>query len=352
MANYSTARWEAFQYKLNELMQKPEFKYKPSPALMKFMKNSDFLIPASEKERVLGVKQSDQDTVYVNLLNKQSITTGSARAYNHTGSINDSTREELSFTTYAADFTYSKKATDRVIWAEAEMVSAQMLSAIIDLHSAIETALMTNLNTNKSQVERYTAAGSGTLRSGTWDATNYILQIANSDYDLWMQRSKGFMREQYYRDGQFETIVDETLNQKAEYLIQQGQGNSVNFGWQALGLMGDVTQELTLDAGYVGMGYIFPVGSIGIVPWIPRMNRQGFGDPGAAGGFYTSMPDPLGSGLTFAVHEYYEGADNNSAAGETQDVNVHVEISVDLAPLVAPMSTANASPLFKFGVLQ
>ena len=351
MANYSTARWNAFNFKVGEMMKQPEFKSKPSTALMKFLKNRNFLIPASVYEQVLGTKQTDQDTVYVQLLNKQAVGTGSARAYNHTGSINDSTRVEAKFTTYTTDFTYSIKAADRNIWGLADMVSAQILSACIDLHGAIETALMTNLNTNKSQVERYTAAGSGTLRSGVWDATNHIFQIANTDYDLWMQRARGFMREQYYKNGLFEAIVDETLGQKGEYLIQQGQGNNANLGWQAAGINGDITQELTLDSGYVGMGYIFPVGGIGILDWIPSLNKQSWGTPEGAGGFYHSIPDPLGSGLTFAVHEYYAGADNQNVAGETQDVNVHVEISVDLAPVIAPMSTAKASPVFKFGVL-
>jgi hypothetical protein len=349
MANYSTARWEAFQYKLNEMMQKPEFKHKPSPALMKFLKSTDFLIPASEKERILGVKQSDQDTVYVNLLNKQSISTGSARAAAHTGSINDSTREELTFSTYNANFKYSIKGSDRTIWNLAEQVSKQVLSASIALHDSIETALLANLGTNKSQV-----VVNANPRSGTWDGTNYVFGIANTDYDLFIQRLKGFMREQYYKGVALEAIMDETLWQKAAYLANQGAGNNANTQFQFGGVdFGeDATQELALDTGYVGMGYVFQMGGIGIVPWIPKLNREGFGEAGMNGGFYGTIPDPLGTGLTFAIHEYYTGADNESAAGETQDVDVQVEVSVDLAPLVAPESTANSSNVFKFGVLQ
>lgn len=346
MASYSTARWSAFQFKVDELMQKPEFKKNPSPALMKFKENSSFLIPASEKERVLGVKQTDQDTVEINLINKQSISTTAARAATHTGSINDSTKETLSFTTYAADFTYSKKSANRTIWEEAEMVSAQIISASIALHSSIETALMTKLNTEKNQ-----SVVSLTPRSAVWDATNFIMQIALSDYDLWMQRTKGFMRENYYRDNMIETIVDETLFQKGEYLIQQGQGNGTNLSWQSAGVNASVTNDLTLDDGYKGMGYAFPLGSIGLMDWIPPLNRQGYGERSSNDGLYTSIPDPLGSGLVFAVHEYSERADNESAAGETQDVNFNIEISVDIAAVIAPMSAANASPVYKFGVL-
>jgi hypothetical protein len=349
MADYSTARWEAFQYKVDEMMQKPEFKYKPSPALTKYLNNTDFLVPASEKERVLGVKQSDQDTVYVNLINKQSISTGNARAHDHSGSKNDSTREQLSFTTYDADFTYSLKESDRTIWAQAEIVAKQIMSAAIALHSSIETALLAQLNTDKSQVVQ-----NASPRSGDWDGSNYIFGVANNDYDLFLQRVKGFMREQHYRGMVMDSILDETLWQKANFLANQGVANNENLAFQFGGVdFGqEATQELTLDSGYVGMGYIFPMGGIGIIQWIPRLNRQGFGDPGREGGFYTSIPDPLGSGLEFAVHERYESADNDGSSGETQDVNVHVELSVDLAPLAAPMSTANESPIFKFGVKQ
>lgn len=349
MANYSDNRWAAFQYKLNELMNMPEFKYKPSPVLMKYLKNTDFLIPSSEKERALGTKQSDQDTVEVNIINKQSISTGSARAYDHSGSINDGSKETASFTTTTADFTYSMKGSDRTIWNLADQVSKQLRSAVIALHEEIETTLLANLNSEKSQ-----SVVSTSPRSGEWDDANYIFGIANTDYDVWMQRVRGFMREQYYRGMEMEAILDETLWQKGEYLVQQGSGNSENLAWQMAGLNpGDSpTQELTLDDGYVGLGYVFPMGTIGILPWIPKLNRQGFGDPGKAGGLYTTIQDPLGSGLTLAVHERYVGADNDSAAGETQDVTVHVELSVDLAPLHAPMSTSNADPVFKFGVLQ
>lgn len=349
MANYSTAAWSAFQYKLNELMNMPEFKSKPSPALMAHLRNTDFLIPATQKEAALGTKQSDQDTVYLNIINKQSITTGSARAYDHDGSKNDSTRVTASFTTYTADFDYSIKEADRNIWALAEIVSKQIYSAVIALHSSIETAALATLNTNKSQVVVSTSP-----RSGAWDSSNYIFQIAATNKEYWMQKVKGFMREQYYKS-QVDAIVDEYLYQEAERILNQGAGNATNLSWQsALGMkLGETpTQELTLDAGYVGMGYVFPLGTIGVLPWIPRLNQEGYGDIGANGGFYTTMPDPLGSGLTFAVHQYQEGADNESASGETQDIDVHTEISIDLSFIKAPMSTANASPIFKFGLLQ
>jgi hypothetical protein len=142
-------------------------------------------------------------------------------------------------------------------------------------------------------------------------------------------------------------VHSEAFQQLANYLIQQGQGNSENLFWQLDGLMGFNSQEIA-TVGYTGSGYIFEEGTVGIMPWIPKLNLDGYQDEV---GKYFSIPDPLGSGLTFAVHEYKARADNHAAAGERQDVNVEVEISVDLAPVIAPMSTANASPVFKAGWL-
>jgi hypothetical protein len=348
MSNYSTARWSAFQYALDQMMAKPEFAYKPSPTLQKYLKNTGFLISASEKERILGVKQSDQDTVQVNLLNKQATTAATARAAAHTGNINDSTLTTATFSTKAAKFKYSIKGSDRTIWTLADQVAAQVRSACIDLHGVIETALLATLNTSKSQ-----EVVSLTPKSGLWDATNFIFQVYNADSDLFLQKIKGFMREQYLRGGVYDVIFDEGLYQKAESIIAQGAGNSTNLAWQGMGIDALVSQELTVDENYSGMGYIFEPGSIGILPWIPKLNRTpgGFGDTYASGGFYYSIPDPLGSGLTFAVHEYATAADNASNAGETQDIDIQVEISVDYAPIIPTLSTANKSGVYKFGVV-
>lgn len=345
MANYSTQRWDAFKYKLNAAMSAPEFRKSPAPTLQTLLGNTNFLVPASEKERILGTKQSDQDTVAVKILNKQNISVTNARAAAHTGSKNDGTSVNATFTTYTANYGYSLKESDRTIWELAEIQAKQILSAIIALHEDIESGLVTWMNTNKSQVVE-----SLTPRSGAWDATNYKFQVANADFNRWMQRVKGFMREQKYK-GTYEMIADELLYQEGEFLVQQGQGNSTNLAWQAGGINAMVSQNITVDSGSLGSGFVFPTGTAGILPWIPKLNRMGFGDAGANGGFYTTLQDPFGTGLTFAVHERYVAADNEGTSGETQDVNVFVEISVDLAPLKAVMSTATASPIFRFDVL-
>lgn len=346
MANYADSVWNAAQYKLNEMMNKPEFKHKPSAALSVFLKNTNFLVPASERERLWNQKTSDQQTVSTYNLEKQTVALGSARAAAHTGAVGDSGTADVSYTTYARKFKWSIKRAGRNVFDTAEMVAAQVRSAAIDLHAGIETALMSYLNTNKTQV-----VVSATPQSGEWDATNYLFGVLNADKDQYFQYLKTFMFEQYY-GGTFDVINNVRAQANAAFLGQQGAGNQTNLGWTIDGMNMVPSTELANATGYDQMSYILPEGSIGILPWIPQENRSGFGSTFQNGGVYRSIPDPLGSGLTFAVHEYATGADNESNGAETQDVDIQVEMSIDLGPVKAPMSTSNLTPIVKAGLLQ
>ena len=349
MANFADSVWNAAQYKLADMMQKPEWKHKPSTTLMTLKKNTGFLVPASERERVWNIKTSDQHSVEISTLKKQSTSAVTARSYTHSGNNNDSQKVTLSFVTRGRTFKFSIKQADRNIFQQGEMLAAQIRSAAIDLHGVLETYFLGLLNTNKSQVEVRNAA-TQSPEGYVWDATNYVAQIPNSAKDRAFQKLRGFMRQQYYQ-GAIDAIVDEYFLQEAEYLIQQGSGNATNLGWQFGDLGMGVSQELYPEQNYLGTGFVFPVGTVGFVDWIPRLNRQGFGDTFVHGGKYRTMPDPLGSGLQFAVHEIAAGADNESTYGETQDVDINYEITIDVAFVKSQMSTSNASPIFKFGLL-
>ncbi|MNT64624.1 hypothetical protein D3C72_2025390 [compost metagenome] len=52
------------------------------------------------------------------------------------------------------------------------------------------------------------------------------------------------------------------------------------------------------------------------------------------------MTDPFGTGLEFAVHGYSQRADTSGVNGDTQDVVMEFEVSIDLSPKVAPLSQA------------
>jgi hypothetical protein len=344
MANYSATRRLALQYQMTELMNMPEFKRKPSAVLQMLLSNGQSLIDAKERVNINNIKNTDQDTVTVKILNKQASSSATVRAAAHTGSINDSTSATLSFITRAEKFKYSVKQADRdSVFTLQEMIAKQMFSAISNLHDTLETYYLAWLNTNKSQVVN-------TPTLGTWDGTNYIFGVDDGDQEIMFQRFKGFMREQYYK-GQMQLVSNEFITQKGEFLSMQGGGNAANLGWQMSDISNFATSELANFTGYQGQGFLIPFGTVGLEPWIPNMNKDGFGTPFATGGAYYSMPDPLGSGLTFAVHEYATAADNDSNAGETQDIDIQVEVSIDTAPVKAIETTSSSTPIYKVGLL-
>lgn len=345
MANYADSVWGAALYKLSKDMEKPEFKYKPSTALTVMKRNSAFMIPTSQREAMWNQKSSDSQTVTIKSLEKQTVALGSARAYDHTGAVGDSGTVNLTYTIYSRTFKYSLKRADYNVFSQAEMTAKQILSAAIDLHSDIETAQMSYLNTNKTQVVISTSP-----QSGEWDATNYLFGVKAADKEQYFQWLKMFMKEQYY-NGMFDVINNVRAQGKAQYLGQQGQGNATNLGWQIDGMDMGASTELSNETGYDHMSYIIPVGTVGLLDWIPNLNRVGHGGIFQNGGQYSTMPDPLGSGMTFAVHQYATGVDNDTAGSETQDVDIQVELSVDLAPFKAPMSTSNLTPIVKAGQL-
>lgn len=345
MSDYTDSVLGAAKYKLDEMMLKPEFKVKPSAALTAFLQNTNFLIPASERERQWNQKPSDSTTVTIKTLNKQSTSDASARAAAHTGNINDSSTVNASYTIYAQKFKYSIKQADKDIFNAGEMLAAQFRSAFIDWHERVETALISSLDTNRSQ-----AVVSVTPQSGTWDASNYWFGVANGEDNFYFQRIQAFMKEQYY-PGELSIINNIGASIRMAQIGQQGQGNATNLGWQIPGLTSYTSTGFANESGFEYMSYIFKQGTIGILPWIPTLNRQGFGNIFQEGGLYSTMSDPLGSGLTFAVHQYANAADNATPA-ETQDIDIQVEISCDLAPFYAPETTSNANPVFKVGLLQ
>jgi len=142
-------------------------------------------------------------------------------------------------------------------------------------------------------------------------------------------------------------LADSLLASTGDFKAQQGQGNSTNLGFQFSGL--DVKESIELtDSNYAG-GVVLaaPVGMTGIIDWIPKQNRNGKGTFDSVLGGYSTVADPLGSGLTFAIHGFTERADTSAANGNAQDETTQWEISIDLSPQIAPLTAAGASPVFQ-----
>ena len=94
---------------------------------------------------------------------------------------------------------------------------------------------------------------------------------------------------------------------------------------------------------------------VAMIPWIPKQNRKPLNMEKAMSfnGDYGSISIPE-LGVDFAIHAYAERAVNSGNNGETQDLTMNFEISVDFAYASAPLSAlrgANDSVIYTAGVL-
>ncbi len=355
MAYFSNERRDRVQLMMTDLMEKPEFRRSPSAALNLALMNRRNLVALNEEARALDSKRSDQQTVNLAIMNKQDFTVKSNREYNHSGAVNDSTNVDVSFITSAVDFKYSLKQYDRVNWDKDMGFARQLLSAFIKLHNKIDQDALDFMETNKSQVAK--TSGYGDV--GTWDGTNNIFQVAAGDYDLFLNNLDTFMQVNDYTYSDFQGIVSPSLYNKMKFLAQQGAGNEKNLGFQFDNWNLMMSNKLTIDSGYNGQGFILPAGSFSALNWIPSKNEEGYGDEEKIGGRYSMVEDPFETidpltekPMKFAVHIRAEATDNEATYGETQDIDYHVEVSTDLGFFKALQSEANASPIFKMGVLK
>lgn len=342
MPNYAASVLAKAQTILNDRFQAAEMRMKPSATFLKMLQSRNFLIPDLKELRT----REDRPT-FTYLKNRAVRTPTNSRTHNHTGTTADSTEVSITYTPYTDVFQTSLKRADNNILSDAEILSHELENAFINLHEGIETDLVAFLDTNKNTVS---APPSGTLKRATFNAVNDVYEIAAGDSDEYESIIKSVFRQEKYPNFMIDGISDSTVISKGQFRANQGTGNATNLGYQFMGLSNNESIEIN-DANYPnGLGFFFPEGMVGILDWIPRANRQGVGDIDSVLGGSSTIIDPM-TGLEFAVHAYTERADTSGANGNSQDNVTEWEISIDLSPQKAPISTAGQTPIFAFGQL-
>jgi hypothetical protein len=253
----------------------------------------------------------------------------------------DSQKVTLSFTIVSGTYGISLKMGGRNVFDITQMLAADLQSAQIAINDTIEAAIATYLSTYKNQTN---AASTYFADFGEWDGTNYVWKIPETKREYMFDIISQIMEVNDYAGG-LTLIADPVAAAEAGRLSKQGSANATNLGWQ-FDNMQIVKSRRVADTSFLGTIYAIPTGTVGMVSRVPKENMQGVNTR-----LYTfsSMNDPLGTGMIMATHEYEEGATTYSTGGETQDVVTQLENSVDYSIVKAPLSSsANHSPIFKF----
>lgn len=340
MANNALSLLTTAQALLTNKFAAPEMRHKDYAITRIMLGNSDVMVPD-----LMSLKTSDQRAVEAYAFIKPTsdpITARNAAGAGTASAFGDTQKVALTWATKGQLFKASLKMADRNFMSAAQMLANRMEAAWIHTLDTIEATAAAFLAANKTQVQ---AAGDGEL--GTWDAANYVWGVSNANKAWFFQYVQAMLGINNHA-GMVDFIADPVAFAISQQLAAQGAANSTNTQFTIGDLNIAQSTSLAPVAGYQGYGYAIPQGTVGLLTWTPRVNRE---NTVTRLQTYTTMQDPFGLGITGALHYYETKADNSAAGGEGQDENVEYELTVDISTVKAPLSVANETTIFQSALL-
>lgn len=322
MANFDTSNLLTAQTMVADKYKTPEMRMKPAPVFGLLSQNSNFLIVGAET-----LKTRDDRAIEAHLLARTKRSSGSARAHDHTGTFDDSSKVTLTWTTKSDKFAISLKLLNKSVFDFNTVLANKLEQACMNILEDKETEAIAYLRS-----VRATQQPSG-LKGVTFSAANDALEIASADAEKAIQRIKSAMRQNYF-GGQLDIIADPLMAATAEFVAAQGSGNATNYGFQ-FGNVNIVESVELADSNYdQGVALVMPASGAGALNWIPKENRNGWGDYNSYVGGYGVFNF---MGYQFALHGYAGRSNTSTSNGDLQDVTMEFEVSLD--------SSFNASPI-------
>lgn len=338
MANFDVSNLLTAQTMVSDRYKAPEMRMKPAPAFTLLTGNDNFLIVGAET-----LKTRDDRAIEAHLLARTKRSAGTARAYNHTGTIDDTQKVDLTWTTKSDKFTISLKLLDKSLFDFNTVLANKFEQACMNVLEAKETEAIAYLVANK-------ATQQPTLVGPQFNSTNDAVEIEAPDIEKnrFFARVRSIMRQNYF-GGSLDIIADPQIAVSAEFLAAQGAANATNYGYQFQNMKIAESIEYT-DANYsAGSALVMPAGTVSTLNWIPKQNRTGWGDYNSYVGGYGTFSF---MGYTFAVHGYATRADTASSNGNAQDVTMEFEVSFDSSYNAAPLDYTTGrtdSVIIEFG---
>ena len=341
MANYATSVLAKGQAVVSAKNQAPEQRTKMPTVFELAIKNQEFSIPNAQ-----DLRKSPLRPVEINYFTKVAPGSSTAKAYNHSGTYGDTGKVELVYVSHVETLGIPRKIADNSIQEYQNIFNNLYEQKWKNLRNRHDTSALSFLFANRAQL----AAGVmnpqiASANPGSWNATNYALEISQSDKNMFLQRAKAFMSARYYT-GDLDIIGDLQIAQWVEYLQNQGSGNYVNTAFQTMGLNPVVTQDQIASAYTGGSALVMPKGALAGLNWNEALNKRGVNAGSSDSiGILGTTADPLGSGAIADISMYTQRADTsaNGSGGSTQDIVDQWEITLTVGYALPPLSTAGDS---------
>jgi hypothetical protein len=345
MADFTTSALLAFQSKVNKKYNQAEIRELQNPILRNALGYSDIIVANTAQ-----IKESDKRSVYGYFLKKKASTTGTSRSYAPTGTQGDSGQLTFSWVTFSETLGIEMQVGMDNVFDTMTLLDHQIMEAQRNLRERIGTYIVTQLHSSRTQTAPVTTGA----RNTTWNGTNYAFENSADQLNLFFENAASTMRENKYYN-KLDVIADPKIFKQARFSQFQGQGNAQNLAYQFQsynpnGIMEHSTLGNQVATDYTnGCAIVLPEASFGVIPWIPKINREGYGDYQSFNGGFGIVGDATGMPLTYAVRAWESKKDSSSTGGTVQDIHLDMELSVDIAFAAAPTSVSGETAIYEFG---
>jgi len=335
MPYFETANLVKAQTRVSDRFKAPEMRMKPTTAFGLLTKNENFLIVGAET-----LKTRDDRPIEAHLMARTRRNVGNSRTHNHTGTIDDTMKVDLTWTTQSDKTAISLKLLDRSVFEFEEVLANKLAQCCMNILEAKETEAIAWAMGARSQ---YSLA----LKGANFNADTDAIEIASANKARFYQLLKAAFRKNNHT-GMLDIIADQYMYVDAEYLAAQGGGNAANTQFQFQNM--NIVESTDLDDPDYTNGVVLamPQGTACALNWTPKQNRTGWGDYNTYEGGYGTFDF---MGYRFAMHGYVDRADTSASNGDKQDVLMQFELSLDTSYNAAPLSGGNGeSVIFEAGV--
>lgn len=336
MPNFDTSNLLTAQTMVSDTYAAPEMRMSPITAFDLLSRNDEFLVVGADT-----LKTRDDRPIEAHLLARTKRASGSARAHDHTGTIDDTIKETLTWTTKSDKTSISLKLLNKSNFDFNKVLANKLAQCCMNILEDKEAEAIAYLLAQRSQ---YSVA----LKGASFNTDNDCIDIAAANKEKFYSLLKSAFRRNKHSK-RLDIIADSLAYVDQEWLAAQGAQNDENQGFSLNGTT--VVESIDLDDNNYNNGLVIamPAGTACALNWIPQENRDGWGD-------YNTYEGGFGTfefmGYTFALHGYLQRADTSAANGDKQDVKMEFELSLDSSYNKAPLSTTNAgeSVIFQAGV--
>ena len=343
MANRTLANLSTAQAKLLGAYQAKELRFRNPVTYLAFILSSNIMFPNYSE---LRLREDRAINTNYKVRSSRALGTG-GRIHNHSGVKGDTAVLTPSWSSYDDKFKISLKQADNSLYSLDEQLASELQEITSNFAEGLETIATAYIFAQRSGVNVATA-------EGAFDAVDDAFEITEStNGDRAIQISKSVMHVNKYSDSNLVAFCDTVAYNKFLFQAAQGASNSTNLSFQFNGVTYIHSVELgALGAGLVsayakGFWIMAEMGTFGVLPWIPKQNRQGVS---TKVNMFDSIINPIDNQI-YAVHSYETLATDAAANGSAQDVVTQYEVSIDIALEKAPLTTANETVFQAFALV-